>query len=167
MDVPLSGGDIKKALNNKIKIVSYLDLGKYNNINELLSPFGAAVVLYPFKGNIGHWVCVFYNLNRDGKLIIEFFDPYGLEVDKEFEYLNYNGPNYMSRLLYHSPLPIEYNDAKLQKMANGIDTCGRHVIVRLWHSNIYIDDYIKELKSIKGITPDEYVTAVTINYGKK
>lgn len=168
MDIPLTGGDILKALKNKIDIVGYQDLQYYNNINELLSPYGAVVVLYPFKANIGHWVCVFYSVNRDGNMAIEFFDPYGLKVDSEFKYIDgYSGPNYMARLLYHSSLPIEYNNTKLQQMKEGIDTCGRHVIVRLWEKDKYIDDYVKELKSIKGLTPDEIVTLLTINYGKK
>lgn len=132
---PLSGEDIKKLLKGKVKIIEYPELSNYNSIEELLNPYGQVVILYESKPNYGHWTTLFKYPNRSG---VEFFDPYGIKIDDEFNYisdkyrieLNEDVP-YLSNLLYNYDGPIEYNDYKFQKFAENIDTCGRWVVLRL------------------------------------
>jgi hypothetical protein len=70
-NIPLSGKDILNMLEGKTKILIYPNLHKYNNINELLHPYGSCVILYMTKRNYGHWTCLVDHNDR-----IEFYDPY-------------------------------------------------------------------------------------------
>ena len=57
-DIPLSGTQIYKTLRGKTKIMRYKDLLKYNNIDNVLKPFGNVVLLYESKPRMGHWVVI-------------------------------------------------------------------------------------------------------------
>ena len=60
---------------------------------------------------------------------------------------------------------VEYNDHHLQVMKDGVSTCGRHVISRIWHKNMTIDEYDKFINSFrnKGLNPDDVVSIITKN----
>lgn len=165
MNSALSGQDILDLTNNETNIMTYPDLQKYKNIDEVLGKHGACVILYLTKSqNFGHWVCIIKQPNNT----LEFFDSYGLPTDSELgfvskekrNYLNQNMP-YLSKLLYNSKYNVIYNDRKIQKYAKDISTCGRHVICRINNRDIDIDDYCKILKSFKPHTPDYIVYLLT------
>lgn len=147
MDIALSAKDIIKAFNGKIKIISYIDIHKYKNIEELLKPYGRTMILYTWKfdkdgGEFGHWCCCFYNKDGD----IEFFDSFGEFIDetlkqisKSFKEENNEDFKYLTLLLYNSNHKIIYNDKQLQN--NKSNTCGRWCIYRMLRNDIDIDQF--------------------------
>ena len=159
MNKALSNFDIYRLLNNKTRIVTYNELQAFPTIESLLSPFGNAVILYPgTDGDIGHWTCVFYGISDSGAPIISFFDPYGISVDNEFKMLQDNEtPRYLARLLYHTHYPIEYNHNKLQKFSKNINTCGKHVVNRIWNQDLPLSIYNK---IFGGKNADKIVTKI-------
>ena len=164
MNIALSSNDISSSLGGRTIILKYYDLGNITSIEQLLSLYGNAIVLYPLKGNIGHWTTVFYTKGPNGKKVIEFFDPYGISVDREFKYVKANGPNYMSQLLYRSRYQIVYNEHKFQKFGDGIDTCGRWVLARLAMKDMSLEEFAKYIFSTSkkyNISTDELVTQIT------
>jgi hypothetical protein len=147
---PLSDIDIKKYLDNKVNVVLYNDLIKYKNIHQLLGKYGRCVILYIFEGSeggskSGHWVSV----HKTPRGSIEFFDSYKTTPDHTLKTLKpdikrkFNEDyNYLSKLLYDSKLPIEYNgDLTLQDDDSGV--CGHHNICRLSFMDLPIEKYIK------------------------
>lgn len=162
----LSEKDIKSALNNKVKIVSLSEVKKMKHINELLGPYKACVFLYETKDNYGHWCCIF-EVNES---LVEFFDPYGMMIDNELKYIPKSylhkkqlNHTFVGKLLYESHYQnIEWNNYPLQELKKDMNTCGRHVVVRLLNRNLTLDEYYDKIKK-SGYDPDTYVTLITKN----
>jgi hypothetical protein len=168
----LSNYDILNLLEGKTKIISYPELTKYKNIFDALKPYGSFVLLYLTKPNYGHWTCVISHLDR-----LEVFDSYGdVEPDEQLDYVPMSIKKrtkqdfpYLTKLLYESGMPVEYNNFKFQKYGNGTATCGRHVATRLLFKNLYIDDYVALMKALSKKTKlnyDELVTLLTMYINK-
>ena len=167
MNKSLSNIDINRALNKQCKIIVYPEIINYRTLNELLYPYDACVILYEFKKNFGHWTTVFRYPN--GK--VEHFDSYGIEPDEELKFatIDFRTKNneyfpYLTKLLYNSGDDIEYNNYPLQEHGKNINTCGRHVIVRLLNRHMNIDKYanhIYQLSDKYHVNPDELVTYLT------
>lgn len=153
MDIALSNKDILKALNNKTKVIQYKDLLDYKDIDDLLYPHDNVVILYNTNKNYGHWTCIIKR-NND----IEMFDSYGYKPDDQQKYItekvkldnNMNFP-YLTYLLYKSKnkYKVHYNNYKLQSEKNGINTCGRWVILRIHLKNMNINEFAKIIKNDK------------------
>lgn len=163
MKKALSNHDIVKFFNGQIKILIYPQLAEYNSIDELLSPYGQVIILYLTSENFGHWVALF-KIDRNN---IEFFDSYSMKPDEELKMIDENirydtdqEIPHLSHLLLKCNYIIHYNDTRLQKMKNDVNTCGRHCITRLACKNLFIDDYIKLINSF-GHSPDIMVTYFT------
>jgi hypothetical protein len=161
----LSNFDILKLTGNNTKIITYPELSKYKTIDELLKPYGSCVILYLTKQDYGHWVCLIKQPNN----VIEFFDSYGYPVDKQLKFVNEQlrkdldtKTPHLSYLLYKSPYKVIFNDAKLQKLQKDINTCGKHVAMRILFKDIPIDEYTKILKSYK-IPTDDLISLLTEN----
>jgi hypothetical protein len=111
----------------KSKIMKYSDLMKYNNIIDLLTYKGDyRIILIENSLNVGHWVV----LARNNALI--FFDPYGLQTDAELKWISKEEnlelkqyPNTIRNLMETSKIKKYYSKTKYQKVAKGINTCGR------------------------------------------
>lgn len=166
MNKSLSGDEILKLINGKGKILTYTQLASYQNIDDVLEPYGCAVILYLSEHYYGHWVCLF----KFNDTTIEFFDPYGMPPDDQlafipehFRKISKQELPHLTALLWKSGKEIEYNDHKLQKDASDINTCGRHVACRIAMKELHIDDYADFINSFTGINPDEFVTIMT-NY---
>ena len=160
MDKSLSTTEILQYLKGKTKIVIYPELKKIKNISELLASYKSFVLLYLTGPNYGHFVCVIDHGNR-----IEFFDSYSIKPDKEFDFINndkLNGVKYLSKLLYKTKKPIEYNHIKLQQDGDEIATCGRWCALRLLLKDIKLDDFIYMMTNTK-MSPDKLVTYLTRN----
>lgn len=137
VDYPLTGSDMKK-LNPGVTIISYDELQYINDIDEVLAPTGACIILYMQGSNYGHWVCVYV---RDDE--INFFCPYGYKIDSD-EYaksieddgiLFETGQifNILTDLLAESRYKkIVYNNDQFQMLADDVKTCGRWCTMRLW-----------------------------------
>lgn len=163
IDTALSNRDITRMLGGKCNIVLYPDLHKYSDIDQLLYPYDACVILYCNKRNYGHWCCVFKIDDDD----IEFFDPYGMFPDDEIKFIpahfrNISNQNYthLTALLLDSPYQVHYNNYKLQKYKNDVKTCGRHCVVRILNKHLTIDEYVQ---LFNGKDPDQIVTIYTMN----
>lgn len=138
----LSDGDIKRFLKGHTKIIQYKDLKKYNNIDDLLAPYGHVIILYMTAPNYGHWTLIMKRPPNE----VHFFDSYGYKPDDEFKFIN-NEFRLASdqiykkvvHLLYHSPYKITYNEYKLQGKSTKkqpVSTCGRWCLGRLVNGNL-------------------------------
>ena len=135
--LPYSGEDILTLCDGKTNILTYKELMNYNNIDEVLSPFGCAVILYETKPNYGHWVCL---IKHDDN-IISFYDSYGLGVDEQLNF-------------------IDENKVRLQKYISDNNTCGRYVGFRIVLKDIKNDYFNYLMKSTK-MNPDMLVSYLT------
>lgn len=164
----LSNYDIFNKMKKQIRILTYPELLKYDDINKVLSPHKCFIILYMSKKNYGHWCCVIKHKNK-----IEFFDPYGdympddeLEnINKEFKKESNQDYPYLTYLLYKSKYPIEYNNYNYQKYDYDIRTCGRHCLVRASLKNMELEEYNELMKKIKKdlkMSYDDIVTLLTI-----
>src|SRR5208337_542334 len=130
----LSNEEILQIINNKANLISYPDVHKYRDLDELLGKYGACVILYEWKNLYGHWTCIF-KLDDE---TVEFFDPYSLFPDKELKFINkeyrikthQNFP-YLTSLMLKSPYVLTYNDFPFQQYKEKVNTCGRWVAIRL------------------------------------
>jgi hypothetical protein len=157
MNKPLSNADIERHLGSDVQILQYYQLGDYSTVERLLGEAGAAVILYPGvdKNPEGHWCGLMYSYNDEGERVIEFFDPYGISVDKELKIVNDKTPRYLSKLLLTSRWPLVFNDNKFQRYAKNIATCGRHVVNRILNKNMSLERY---LQCFGGRDADKIVT---------
>lgn len=161
----LSGLELSNKLKKKCDIISYPDIIKFKNIDELLGKNRQCVLLYLTSKNYGHWCCVYEN-PKSGNIC--FFDSYGFIPDDQLKFVS-NEMNvelrqhhkYLTKLLYDSKKPIEYNEYQLQDKLPGIATCGRWVITRLNNKNISVKQFAKYFLNNK-IQPDILVTLLTL-----
>ena len=142
-------------------VLSYDEL-KGMTERELLHKL-TVVILYLTSEDHGHW-----NLIHRVPGSIEFFDSYGYKPDTEFAFISENMqfPKYVAKLLNQiiKTVPISYNQYQFQQKAQGVNTCGRHVIVRNMFSDTNIDDYKKGVDFVSkklNIKPDELVVRIT------
>ena len=161
----LSDDDIRSLLGGNIEITPYSKIKDAQNIGELFDSRGRAIIFYPQQSeNVGHWTAMI----RDGRHI-EFFDPYGEPPDAQKDGLSKNQLERMrmehpdlTRLLEDSGCRVIFNKVQLQKMANDVQTCGRHCVCRLLYYRLPIGKY-RQMIQKTGMTPDEFVVAKTYN----
>ncbi len=156
-DYPLSNYDIKNLLDNNIKIVLYSELNKYANIDELLYPFNAFILLIETRPRYGHWVSVIKINDSD----IEFFNSYGGYPDYTLNKMSDNFP-YLSMLLYKCDYNLFYNEFAFQKHDSDVKTCGRHSVCRVMYKNLDIYEYKQILDKLCNKYKCDYDTIVTI-----
>ncbi len=151
----LSNHDIKKIAGPKSKIMTYPQVMQHDTLDSMFGTADKVIILYlnDATGNSyqGHWCLV---SRYDGK--VSFWDPYGLLPDSQ---LNFNSKakqkeltqtyNHLTRLLYDSRTPVEYNEMRVQKKTKGINTCGRHVGLRAKYYKIPLKEYQKKLKEMR------------------
>lgn len=168
-DIALSNKDIMSLLHGKASIVLYPKLYRYDNIDMVLGPYDACVLLFEAKPNYGHWVCLFKINNHT----LEFFNPYGGFPDDSLEYIpeNFRERSYqkfpiLSELLLVCPYELTYNEHQFQQKTKDIKTCGRHCVVRLLHRNLSLEEYTHFLNDMCKKFNTDYdgiVTILTIN----
>lgn len=161
---PFSGEDILTICDHKTKIITYPDLYNFRNIDEVFSPYDSVVILYETQPLYGHWICL---LKHENENKIEFFDPYGLFIDNQLEFIDdkfrkKNNEEYpiLSDILHNSPYDIVYNKKQLQKYSSDVSSCGRHVAFRIVMKDMPLDEYGKLLTQNK-YDPDTVVTYLT------
>lgn len=171
-DIPLSNKDIKRLLDNSVKIELYPNLHKYDNIDDLLGPYGACVLLFEAQPKYGHWCCIF-KVNEN---LIEFFNPYGTVADgwpddslnhipKEFRRISNQMIPKLSLLMLDSPYELSYNEYQFQQHNPKIKTCGRHCVVRLDNRDKELPEYVNYLNALcdrYDVNYDQMVTLLTI-----
>lgn len=178
----LSINEMKQLTDPNIKIVEYKDISKYKNIDTLLGKCGAFVCLYtntvgkncnqgickPFK--FGHWTLILRvhpkSVYEEG--VIEFFDSYGAELDTQFRYMNptfvkqhYDYTRTLSNYIGKCGYKCIYNKKPFQKTGEGVNTCGKHCIVRFQNRHLTLLQYTKRLLELcreNGVDADEMVS---------
>lgn len=166
----LSDDEILDLINREANVLSYSQLEGFGNIDEALGPYKALILLYQTTSpQYGHWVCVF----RDKRGKINFFDPLGIIPDDENKWIprskrvvHYDDDKHLTRLLFNNGESIVYNEVPVQKDKEGINTCGRHVALRLLYRDIPQKKYIRDLKEMakKSKVPIDHLVSVLTNF---
>jgi len=152
----ITDGDIRRYFGDCVesKILKYSDLADYNTIDELLpKPRDFRIILIEDSINKGHWCCI---LKYDKT--IEWFNPYGIRPDAQKNLLGKmtnimlgQERDYMTELMQKSKgYKLIYNKKKLQKLKEGINTCGRWIILRI----ICMKDMMMDLKDFIKMVSD-------------
>ena len=153
---PLSGLEIR-MLNPDAKIIKYPELYDCDSVDEIFGGKRKVIILYLLQSDtVGHWTCLF--LNQDG---INFFDPYGVQPDYEFELLDKQKrirlnqeQDYLKNML--EPYTVIYNNIKYQD--KGTATCGCFVSHRLHYSHLNDPQYLSIFTKTNE-RPDEIVSS--------
>jgi len=99
-------------------------------LRRFLDEHGGLAILYEEAPHNGHWVL----LLRRGDDALEFLDSYGLAPDAELAYADYSGCQARGRQLLRTVLDhwrtVEYLGTPIQEWRDGINTCGRYVLLR-------------------------------------
>ena len=167
--ISLNEDDIRRITDNKAKIISYTELENINNLEDVLEPHGAVILLYETKQNFGHWVALFRR-NNNNKKDLEFFDPYALKVDEELNLINqlhiriHEGivQPHLTALINQGHYNVIYNNVRLQKFLDHVNTCGRHSSLRIRFRDLSLKEYVMMLTKNKCYDPDFWVSALTI-----
>lgn len=159
MEISLSDDDIKRA-SPDINVIVYSELKNMSPIDVLKKM--PLVILYQVTKNSGHWVLL--HKTPEG---IEFFDSYGYKPDKQFNHISYQQPHYIAKLLlvlHQNGYNINYSQYSFQSKKAGINTCGRHVLIRHRYAHLPIDKYkmiMDELSKKNNINYDELMVKLT------
>lgn len=162
----LSGSDILRITDNKTKILPYEALEHVSSLDEILNPFGSVVLLYQTSEKFGHWVALLDKGNHN----LEFYDPYGLNVDEELNLDNdfhlrvHNGQltPHLKSLINKDGWNVQYNKLKLQRMLKDVNTCGRYCALRVRFKDITMKKFNTLLTNNKYYHPDFWVSALTL-----
>jgi len=155
--VDISGQDVQAIAGQPIKVVLYSNLGAYT-LSSLLSPYGAAIILYQTTGKkVGHFTCMF----RQGQGV-HFFDPYGFAPDAELPFASFDQsvPRYLTQLL--SNVQYTYSSHDYQGKRGGVNTCGRWVGTRLRTRSIFSPSEFQALFTAVPQPTDYYVSLMTL-----
>ncbi len=165
----ISGKIIQHATNNLCRVVLYSELVQFSSLHDLFEGYPCVILLYQTTDSQhGHWVTLIDH--RSTMNMISVYDSYGFGVidaelaytkfDKQFE--TSNGQGLLAKLFQNTQVGYEVNDFRFQKMAQDIQTCGRHAIVRVWN---YEKSNREFERFMNGFTPsmtkDKLVTLMT------
>jgi hypothetical protein len=150
MEKSFSDSEISRYIPN---VYAYEEL-KELTPEEVLRRLPLAI-LYQETPTKGHWTVLLKT--PEG---IEFFDPYGIPIDLEFKDLKWQQPRYLADLLYKLSKieQINYNQYKFQSAKEGINTCGRWIIMRSLYPNWTINQFAKAVENLANklnITSDQ------------
>lgn len=162
----LSGEDILRITDGKTNILQYEKLDSVVSLDEVLSPHRALVLLYQTAERFGHWVVLLDKGNKN----LEFYDPYGLDVDEELNidnefHLRIHGgviTPHLSALIEKGGWRVTYNKERLQQMLEDVNTCGRYCALRVRFRDSSMEKFNGLLKDNKHYEPDMWVTALTL-----
>lgn len=167
LSLELSDLDMRACLPGT-PITEYDDLaGK--TLGNILDDNGRGILFFTESdtaaGKQGHWLAILRN-----EYGVEVFDPYGSK-ERDPWYLNSTWVTkaqlralrqdrpMLDALVAASGYKANYNEHRLQKMKQGVNTCGRHCVVRLWNSYMQEDEYARWLRA-QG-NPDIVVSELT------
>ena len=152
-------------------IIKYSDLADYHSIQQLLPRNKSwKIILIENTYNSGHWVL----LLRYGK-ILEFFNSYGTFPSQELDFISHLQNSCLNQDVKHlnilltkalSKFKIIYNKRPLQKLQEGVNTCGKWITWRLMMLEKYNMDLqhfinlVDNLKKQYKLSSDELVTLI-------
>ena len=157
---PLSDSDLRKILGPDTKIIEYVQLNSYSDLNTLLpKPVDFVIILYEEKKLSGHWTCLAKRNN-----LFSFFDSYGLSPDSELKWFSPKQKQLLgedkpllSRLLQFKK--YEYNKVDYQSHSPTTQTCGSHCALFLFlfqKFEINVNQYNQIVNQIVKQTHESY-----------
>lgn len=165
--IALSDKDVLKLVEHKARIVTYSELKNYKTLDELLYPYGAVFLLYETRPNFGHWTAII----RLDENTVEFFDPYGTEldgqlknIDKDFRKETDQDYPYLTKLFIESPYNLTESEKKFQKLAPGINTCGRWTALRIVFRDLPLKKFAKIFDNSNSDELATYLTLFDLDY---
>lgn len=157
--IPLSGNEISRSLGNNVNIVMYDSLSDNTTLEDMLGPHKKFALLTMFEGTkIGHWTGGLITPNGT----FEHFDSYGKRPDFELSDMGDSSHTY-SNIIKRSSIPVKiFNTVDFQEESHSVNTCGRHVIIRLLFSSLNNKQYVMLMRN-SCFNADQLVTLMTIN----
>jgi hypothetical protein len=161
----LSDKEILNLTDGQCKVLLYQDLENFENIDQVLEPYGATVILYQEKKSYGHYTVLIKHSNT----LLEIFDSLGIGLDKELQFADYNKKRHggvaiphLTNLIEASNYKIEANLVQLQNDSRDINTCGKYSAIRIKFREKSLKDFVKMFKSSKIMDSDMWVSALTL-----
>jgi hypothetical protein len=154
----LSDEDIHKILGGDAKIIKYAELGNLYDIDQLLpEEKDYCIILYEDRPNRGHWTAILKYNN-----LYEHFDSYGVKPDSELKWIGakrnrqlHQDEPYLTQLLEKEEEKHIYNNVAYQSKDSRVNTCGSHVVHRLYrlkNDDMSLPGYYHYMKSLKDQT---------------
>jgi len=167
--IPLSGSQLRDLTNGKSNIMRYEELMEYDNIEDVLEPHGAVILLYQTEDrDFGHWAALFKDPNRKDVLI--FYDSLGIGLDEELKFSKYNQKNMDGRIVKHltdlianSNYRVDNNKVRLQENIKDVSTCGRYAGLRVLLRHLSNRQYNHMLKNNEHYKPDFWISVLSTN----
>ena len=163
---PSTDGDLRQATHNKIKIIDYDGLSKYNDIDQLLPhPKTSFILLYEDSPNSGHWTAVGRDVNDD----YWFFCSYGSDVDEPLSWTPKStriqlgaGQKNLSKIL--NGRDVLYNSTPFQNENSDEAVCGDFVafVVNQNSEGIPFDEILNNIEKLR--KPNESYAKAIIGY---
>ena len=133
MQKTLSDADIGTLLGANTNIIMYSEIRHIDNLGDLRTKeIDYCIIIYEYRPDRGHWAA----LSRYNG-IYEHFDSYGNKPDKSLEWINLKMRRrlnettpYLTNLLRNKQ--YIYNNVKYQDSDGYENTCGSHVVRRLY-----------------------------------
>jgi hypothetical protein len=166
-NIELTGEDLSQIVGDfGVNIVLYEQLKNYNSIfhNDLLGKHNSFIILFQLGNESGHWICI--NL-RDIQNV-DYYDSYGLGIDAEvrLSQFQYDARHTLTALLnkakYDSDVNIHVNRTQVQKLKDGINTCGRFAALRSIFRALPNYKFNEMIEQAHFHDADEVVTALTV-----
>jgi len=162
----LTGVEETDLLKGKATMKLYSQLVGVRDIVSFLQPLNKVALFFPVGNNAstpGHWLAVWYDPQSR---TIHHFDSYGFGPEAELRYShNTDVQEQLLNKLYQQAQQQGYNlvwnKTAFQQMGDNVNTCGRHVVVRLLFSYLSEDQYTQLLTGQK-MSPDDLVTLMTL-----
>ena len=174
LKIPLTNFSLHKFAIFEDDILKYSELQIIKDLSdEILTKNNSyKILLFEYKKNSGHWVCI---LRYDN--VIEFYNSYGIKHSKEDfmddkqlnEYLGQYRlflDELLKREIIQEEFEVIYNKVRHQKKHREINTCGRHVVLRIlcmkyFNMNLLqYQNFIENSSKKLGLNYDEFVTYI-------
>lgn len=147
----LSGQEIVHFLNGDVTIVHYELLNTVYDIKQLFTTSNRVVLLLPVESRKqGHWISIIYFPSEN---FISIYDSYGMTLEQDIiasSYLIHHQSRKqqlaLPHLLERFDGRYEVNRERVQQLEDGINTCGRHAIIRLHHSHMKNSEYTQYIR---------------------
>lgn len=153
--MPLSDKDILNNINTRI--LTYTDLQKYNDLDDVLIN-NSLILMYECKKrknsiSNGHWVLILKRKNT-----YEYFDSFGLLPDKALLILKNKNKIKLTKLLKNKLInnyKIDYNNIKLQSIK--AETCGYYCCCRVILQHLSFKQFLNILNKQYGDNYDDKI----------
>lgn len=154
----LGGSDITAMVGSSVVVKEYKLLSGATMASWFTKP--AVALLFPVQSDTsGHWIGMWVDTTSK---TVHHFDPYGFGPEQEDHYTSnmFVGQRLLERfydLCQRNGYQVLVNGHQFQQLSGKVNTCGRHVIVRLRMRYLSDEDYARLILGQKN-TPDFLVT---------